>query len=61
MSEKALERVQQQYEAGVPMGRIGRTGELKGTVLFLASEASSYITGQTIVVDGGQTISSLLA
>jgi gluconate 5-dehydrogenase len=61
MSEKALERVQQQYEAGVPMGRIGRPGELKGVVLFLASEASSYITGQTIVVDGGQTISSLLA
>ena len=61
MSEKALERVQQQYEAGVPMGRIGRPGELKGVVVFLASEASSYITGQTIVVDGGQTISSLLA
>jgi gluconate 5-dehydrogenase len=61
MSEKALESIQQQYEAGVPLGRIGRAGELKGVVVFLASEASSYITGQTIVVDGGQTISSLLA
>lgn len=36
--------------------RIGIEGELKGTVVFLASEASSYITGQTIVVDGGMTI-----
>jgi NAD(P)-dependent dehydrogenase (short-subunit alcohol dehydrogenase family) len=36
--------------------RIGSEGELKGTVVFLASEASSYITGQTIAVDGGMTV-----
>ncbi len=36
--------------------RVGLTGELKGTVVFLASEASSYITGQTIAVDGGMTV-----
>jgi gluconate 5-dehydrogenase len=36
--------------------RVGLTGELKGTVVFLASEASSYITGQIIAVDGGMTV-----
>jgi gluconate 5-dehydrogenase len=36
--------------------RVGNEGELKGTVVFLASEASSYITGQTIAVDGGLTV-----
>ena len=38
-----------------PMGRIGRPEELKTSVLFLAAEASSYITGQIILVDGGWT------
>jgi NAD(P)-dependent dehydrogenase (short-subunit alcohol dehydrogenase family) len=35
------------------MGRIGQPGELKGVVLFLASEAASYVTGQILAVDGG--------
>jgi NAD(P)-dependent dehydrogenase (short-subunit alcohol dehydrogenase family) len=36
-----------------PMGRFGKTEELVGCAIFLASDASSFVTGQTIVVDGG--------
>lgn len=38
-----------------PMQRHGKKGELNGTVLYLSSDASSYVTGQLILVDGGQT------
>jgi len=56
MTEKVLEAAQTYIEAGIPMGRVGRAGELKGVAVFLAAPASDYITGQTIIVDGGATI-----
>jgi 3-oxoacyl-[acyl-carrier protein] reductase len=39
----------------IPMGRFGQEGDLTGALLLLASDAGAYMTGTTIVVDGGQT------
>ena len=40
----------------IPMGRKGDPRELAATVVFLASDAAGYVTGQTLPVDGGMTI-----
>ena len=40
----------------IPMGRFGQDGDLDGALLLLASKAGAYITGATIVVDGGQVV-----
>lgn len=45
--------------ARIPMQRIGRLHELDGPLLLLASDASSYMTGATIAVDGGHLVSTL--
>jgi NAD(P)-dependent dehydrogenase (short-subunit alcohol dehydrogenase family) len=57
LADPAIEKALPQIEATSPMPRVGAAGELKGVAVFLAADASNYITGQTIVVDGGRTIS----
>jgi NAD(P)-dependent dehydrogenase (short-subunit alcohol dehydrogenase family) len=49
------ERARQWIQRNTPMKRVGRLDELDGVLLLLASEAGSFITGQTITVDGGWT------
>lgn len=45
----------QGFVAKIPVGRIGKPEDIGGAVLFLASDLSNYVTGETLVVDGGWT------
>jgi 3-oxoacyl-[acyl-carrier protein] reductase len=45
-----------QMASQIPLGRLGDPADIANTMLFLASDAAAYITGQTIVVDGGSTL-----
>jgi 3-oxoacyl-[acyl-carrier protein] reductase len=51
-SGKTVEDVRKASVASIPLGRLGRPEELANLVVFLASQAASYITGQAITVDG---------
>ena len=46
----------QEIKRAIPMGRFGETGDLDGALLLLASKAGAFITGATLVVDGGQVV-----
>jgi 2-keto-3-deoxy-L-fuconate dehydrogenase len=53
---RSLEQVEADFVARQPMGRLGTPDEVANLVLFLASDESSYITGQTHLVDGGMAL-----
>jgi NAD(P)-dependent dehydrogenase (short-subunit alcohol dehydrogenase family) len=53
--EAILDRAESIATRTTPMGRIGQPGELAPTLLFLASEGASYITGQVVPIDGGRS------
>lgn len=53
MSNVILERYGEKILEGTPLGRYGTDKDIKGVALFLAAPASDFVTGETIVVDGG--------
>lgn len=55
MSEVVIERNREAFLKKVPLGRFGSDQDLKGAAVFLASDASDFVTGHVLVVDGGQT------
>jgi len=55
MSSRIIERHQELFLSHIPARRFGNEHDLKGAAVFLASDASNYVTGHVLVVDGGQT------
>jgi len=56
MSKVLLERFGDSFRQRIPLGRFGGPDDLKGTIVFLAGRAADYVTGQTLIVDGGQSV-----
>lgn len=56
LADAVIPLVEDRIKAFSPIPRVGAAGELKGVAVFLAADASNYITGQVLVVDGGMTI-----
>jgi NAD(P)-dependent dehydrogenase (short-subunit alcohol dehydrogenase family) len=55
MSRYVLDRQDEGFTRSIPLGRFGGPDDLKGAIAYLASHASDYVTGQVLVVDGGQS------
>jgi gluconate 5-dehydrogenase len=55
MSNRILEQHRDLFLSHIPLRRFGNEHDLKGAAVFLASDASDYVTGHVLVVDGGQS------
>jgi len=55
MSNRVLEHFEELFLSHIPLRRFGNEHDLKGAAVFLASDASNYVTGHVLVVDGGQS------
>jgi 3-oxoacyl-[acyl-carrier protein] reductase len=56
MANLGDDAVNQDIARRVPLGRLGTPSDIAGAMLFLASDLAAYVTGQTLVVDGGSTL-----
>jgi len=56
MTAKLPEELKQKMLAAIPLNRFGTPADVAGVCVFLASEEAGYLTGQTIVVDGGMVM-----
>jgi NAD(P)-dependent dehydrogenase (short-subunit alcohol dehydrogenase family) len=56
MTAGSMDAMSATWLANTPMGRLGKPEDLQGAVVYLASDASSYVTGHDLVVDGGYTL-----
>jgi 3-oxoacyl-[acyl-carrier protein] reductase len=52
-SGETTDQIEESWTSQIPLGRLGQPEELADTIVWLASERASYITGQTVLVDGG--------
>ena len=56
LDQPALKPLIEQWMPQIPIGRMASVSDLQGAVVYLASEASDYMTGHNLVIDGGQTV-----
>jgi len=59
VSEEEMKAEKERMAKTIPVGHLGKPDEIAGAMLYLASDASSYVTGQTFILDGGSLVSGM--